>query len=61
LGADSHKSIASSFNSRGGVAGRRVNKTYDHAGYQINFSPSSHQGSTYVDVTTMDKTGVIQP
>ncbi|MFJ9451733.1 ABC transporter substrate-binding protein [Herbaspirillum sp. NPDC101397] len=44
------------------VALETVNdKTYDHAGYQINFSPSSHQGSTYVDVTTVDKSGVIQP
>jgi len=44
------------------VALETVNdKTYDHAGYQINFSPSSHQGSTYVDMTTVDKGGVIQP
>lgn len=44
------------------VALETVNeKTYDNAGYQINFSASSHQGSTYVDVVTIDRTGVMQP
>lgn len=44
------------------VALETVNdKTYDNAGYQINFSPSSHQGSTYVDVVTVDRTGTVQP
>jgi branched-chain amino acid transport system substrate-binding protein len=44
------------------VALETVNeKTYDSAGYQINFSAFSHQGSNYVDVVTIDRSGAIQP
>ncbi|WP_231502294.1 ABC transporter substrate-binding protein [Herbaspirillum sp. RV1423] len=34
-------------------------KNYSNPGYQINFSNSNHQGSVYVDVTTIGKAGAI--
>lgn len=34
-------------------------KSYKNDGYPINFSSTNHQGSTYVDLTTVGKAGVI--
>jgi len=34
-------------------------KNYKNDGYPINFSSTNHQGSTYVDLTTVGKAGVI--